>query len=123
MQNSIKPSKYSHRETNKVELGTKIIYQYPTPTKSLGIARMVVDGRHPNDKSTFIIEHKCQFVIYITKGTGVIYAGDEEFPVGVGDVVFVPVENRFAVEGKMEYITVDNPAFFPEQVDEIKVHD
>ena len=49
-----------------------------------------------------------------------IYAGDEKFEVGVGDVVFVPTENKFAAEGKMEYITVDNPAFFLEQSEEIK---
>lgn len=116
----MKPKKYSPSETNKIDLGTKTIYKYPTPTKSLDIARMVVDGRHPKDKDTFIIEHECQFVIYVVKGSGVIYAGDEKFEVGVGDVVFVPTENKFAAEGKMEYITVDNPAFFIEQSEEIK---
>jgi mannose-6-phosphate isomerase-like protein (cupin superfamily) len=48
------------------------------------------------------------------------HKNEEKFKVGVGDVVFVPTENKFAVEGKMEYITVDNPAFFMEQSEEIK---
>lgn len=55
------------------------------------------------------------------KGSGKIYAGEETFNVRVGDVVFVPIENKFAAEGDMEYITVDSPAFFPEQSEEVKV--
>lgn len=117
----MKPKKYSSSETSKIDLGTKTIYKYPIAGKSLGIARMVIDGRHPKNKGTFIIEHKCQFIIYITKGSGIVYAGDEKFEVEVGDVVFVPTENKFATEGKMEYITVDNPAFFLEQSEEIKI--
>jgi len=117
----MKPKKYSFSDTNKIDLGTKVIYKYPTPTKKMDIAKMVVNGRHPEDKNTFLVEHECQFVIYVTKGSGIIYAGDEKFKVGVGDVVFVPTENKFAAEGKMEYITVDNPAFFLEQSEEIKV--
>lgn len=115
----MKPTKYSPSDTNKIDLGTKIIYKYPTPTKNFDIARMDVDGRHPEDKDTFIVEHECQFVIYVVKGSGIIYAGEEKFYVKVGDVVFVPKEIKFAVEGKMEYITVDNPAFFPDQSEEI----
>lgn len=117
----MKPKKYSQSDTNKIDLGTKVIYKYPTPTKSMDIAKMVVNGRHPEDKDTFIIEHECQFVIYVIKGSGIIYAGDDKFEVGVGDVIFVPTENKFAAEGKMEYITIDNPAFFLEQSEEIKV--
>lgn len=115
----MKPVKYSVSETNKIDLGTKIIYKYPTPTKSLDIGRMVIKGRHPQDNKTYLIEHACNFVIYITKGGGTIYAGEEKFQVGVDDVVFVPTDNKFAVEGDMEYITVDNPSFYPEQSEEI----
>ena len=117
----MKPTKYSPSDTTKIDLGTKTIFKYPTPTKSMDIARMVVNGRNPVDKDTFLIEHECQFVIYVIKGSGKIYAGDEVFEVGVGDVVFVPTDNRFAAEGSMEYITVDNPAFFLEQSEEVKL--
>ena len=117
----MKPKKYSPSDTNKIDLGSKIIYEYPTPTKKLSIAKMVVNGRHPKDKNTFLIEHECTFVIFVIKGSGTIYAGDEKFQVKFGDVVFVPTDNRFAAEGKMEYVTVDSPAFFPGQSEEIKV--
>jgi mannose-6-phosphate isomerase-like protein (cupin superfamily) len=118
----MKPVKYSPTDTNKIDLGTKVIYKYPTPTKLMDIARMVVKGRHPADDAKFLLEHECNFVIYIISGKGRIYAGEEVFDVEVGDVVFVPKENKFAAEGDMEYITVDSPAFYMEQSEEIKVN-
>jgi len=115
----MKPKKFTFKDARKVDLGTKVIYKYPTPTKVMDIAKMVVKGRHPKEKNKFILEHDCQFVSYVTKGKGKIYAGEEIFNVKVGDVVFVPTENKFAAEGNMEYITVDVPAFYLEQSEEI----
>ncbi|HCM37025.1 MAG: hypothetical protein UV61_C0003G0096 [Candidatus Gottesmanbacteria bacterium GW2011_GWB1_43_11] len=115
----MKPQKYSFSETRKVDLGSKVIYEYPTFSKSLSIAKMVVKGRHPKNPETFILEHVCQFVIYILSGSGKIYVGEGCFDMAVGDAVFVPKEHTFAVEGSLEYITVDNPAFFPEQSEEV----
>ena len=117
----MKATKYTSEDTNKIDLGTKVIYKYPTPTKEYDIAKMVVKGRHPQETNKFMLEHSCQFVIYVTKGTGKIYAGEDVFDVTVGDVVFVPIENKFAAEGDMEYITVDLPAFYMEQSEEITV--
>lgn len=117
----MKPVKYTPNETSKIDLGTKIIYKYPTLTKEFDIARMVVKGRHPEGKNKYILEHGCSFVVYIIKGSGKIYAGKDVFGVKVGDVVFVPKENKFAVEGEMEYVTVDVPAFYLEQSEEIEV--
>ena len=116
----MKAKRYSFKETNKIDLGTKLIFKYPTPTKLFDIAKMVVNGRHPIDKNSFILEHDCQFVIYVTQGTGKVYAGEDIFDVTTGDVVFVPTDNKFAVEGKLEYITIDVPAFYLEQSEEIK---
>lgn len=115
----MKPHKYTFKDTNKIDLGTKVIYKYPTPTKDIDLAKMVVTGRHPEEKNTYILEHDCQFVIYVIKGKGKIYAGEEIFKVSVGDVVFVPTNNKFAVEGNMEYFTIDCPAFYMEQSEEI----
>jgi len=117
----MKPKKYTFNQTDKIELGNKIIFKYPTPTKAMDIAKMVVKGRHPKDKNKYVLEHECQFVIYVTKGMGKVHAGEEIYDVTVGDVVFVPIENKFAVEGDMEYITVDVPAFNSEQSEEVLV--
>ncbi|MDP3964987.1 MAG: cupin domain-containing protein [bacterium] len=115
----MKPTKYSFLATDKIDLGTKIIYKYPTPTKALDIGKMIVNGRHPKGKNSFVVENECTFVMYVTKGKGIVYAGSETFQVGVGDVIFVPKKNPFAVEGTLEYITVDTPAFSLEQSQEV----
>ena len=64
------------------------------------------------------IEHDCQFIIYVTKGSGKIYAGEEIFDVEVGDTVYVSTENKFVAEGQsFEYITIETPAWYPEQTE------
>ena len=101
----MKPIKYSSRESIIVNLGTKVIYKFPTQTKLFDLARMVVNGRHPENPKEFILESDCHFMIYVIKGKGKIYAGDKVFQVVVGDVIDVPPGNKFACEGKdFEYI-------------------
>ena len=112
----MKAKKYSLKEANKIDLGTKLILKYPSPTKLFDIAKMVVNGRHPENSNEFILESDCHFMIYVINGKGKIYAGDKVFQVVVGDVIDVPPGNKFACEGKdFEYITFDVPAFYPEQ--------
>jgi len=99
-------------------LGAKKIYKYPLGEKLLSVARMVVDGRHP--ESGYLLEKECNFAMYMTRGKGRYFVGDEIFDVGVGDVVFVPAGNKFASEGDFEYITFDTPGYYPEQSEEVK---
>lgn len=107
---------YPHTVAAKIDLGTKVIYKFPTRTKLFDLAHMVVNGRHPENDKEFIVEYDCHFMIYVIKGSGKIHAGGEKFSVSVGDAVDVPPGNKFAVEGKgLEYITFDVPAFYPEQ--------
>jgi predicted enzyme related to lactoylglutathione lyase len=111
-----KPANYSADETTLIDLGpTKQIHKYPSPTRQLDIGRMVINGRHP--EKGFVVEQGCDFVMYVTQGNGKYYVGDEVFEVKPGDVVFVPTGNKFAAEGEFEYITVDSPAFYPEQTE------
>jgi mannose-6-phosphate isomerase-like protein (cupin superfamily) len=116
----MKASKYSSADTNKIDLGTKIIYKYPTPTKLFDVGLMIVNGRHPEDPKTFILETDCSFAMYITKGAGQDFVRDDTFQVKSKDVIFVPANHKFAVEGNFEYVTFDSPAFYPEQSTEIK---
>lgn len=115
----MKPCKYSKSDVALVDLGNKRIYKYPTPTKKFDISRMVVKGRHPEDLNKYIIDKACDFVIYVIKGKGKIYAGDAVFNVVVDDVVFVPCGNKYATVGNMVYVTVDVPAFYIEQYEEV----
>jgi mannose-6-phosphate isomerase-like protein (cupin superfamily) len=115
----MKPTKYTAKDANKIDLGTKVIYKYPMPTKLFDNGRMVVKGRHPEDPSKFAFESECNFIIFVTKGAGKVVAGNHEFDLEVDDVVFVPAKSKFDAEGDIEYITFDAPAFFPEQSSEI----
>lgn len=116
----MQPTKYSFKAANKVDLGAKLIYAYPTPTKLMSVAKMIINGRHPEKPNEWFLEHDCQFVIYVTKGKGKVYADKKTIAVTVGDVVFIPTETPFAVEGNFEYITFDAPGFYPEQSEIIK---
>ena len=115
----MEPAKYSFDQARKIDQDTKLIYKYPTNTKQFDIGHMIVDGRHPIGVDKFILEHECSFIMYILKGSGRVFAGDQVFEVSPTDVVLVPANNKFAVEGKFEYITFDSPAFYPEQSEEV----
>lgn len=115
----MKPVKYSKADTNDIDLGTKRIFKYPTPTKLMDIGKMVVNGRHPQKEGSFLLEKECSFIMYVLSGKGRVFAGNEIFDVVAEDVVFVPKENNFAVEGNFEYITFDSPAFYMEQSGEV----
>jgi mannose-6-phosphate isomerase-like protein (cupin superfamily) len=111
-------AKYSRSDTELIDLGpTKKIYKYPSPTRSLDIGIMVLNGRHP--ESGFVVEHDCEFVMYVTKGEGTFYVGDSIYKVKPGDAVFVPTDHKFAADGNFEYITVDSPAYYPGQTESI----
>jgi mannose-6-phosphate isomerase-like protein (cupin superfamily) len=115
----MKSHKVAFKDSKLINLGTKKIHSFPLQTRMMSVAYMQIQGRHPEGKG-FLLEHDCQFVIYVTKGKAKIFAGDQIFEVKVGDVVFVPTETKFAVEGDVEYVTVDTPGFYPEQSEETK---
>jgi mannose-6-phosphate isomerase-like protein (cupin superfamily) len=114
----MKAQKFTFKDTKKVDLKTKVIYKYPSLSRLLELNYMVVNGRHPENKNEYILEHDCQFIIYATKGSGKIYAGKKTFDVKIGDAVYAPIENKFAAEGKnFEYITVETLAWYLEQAE------
>jgi len=111
---SMKPQKYSAKDITRVDLGSKVIHKYPTPTKRYDIARMVVKGRFPKDNQ-YTYNSVCDFFIFVLEGTGKVYAGDEIFEVKPQDIVFVPKKNKYAVDGYFSYVTIDVPAFYDDQ--------
>ena len=94
----------------------KKIKKYPSPSKVMEYNVMLVNGRSPVKEDRFIYNTLVHFMIYVTKGTGVFFVDNQEFNVGPGAVLDVPPKTRFAVHGEeLEYLTVENPAWFPEQ--------
>jgi mannose-6-phosphate isomerase-like protein (cupin superfamily) len=99
-----------------VDLGTKVILKYTAPDKLLEVNRMTLSGRNPKNLDHFIFETKVHFMVYVVKGKGKIYCDDEVFLVEEEDVVDIPINTRFAAEGTdFEYLTIESPAWFPEQ--------
>ncbi len=80
---------------------------------------MKIKGRHPEKNDSFLVEHVCNFIMYVTKGKGIVFAGNQAIRVQKDDVVYIPKNTRFAVEGIFEYVTVDSPGFYPEQSEEV----
>jgi len=98
-----------------VDLGAKIIRKYTALDKQLEVNHMILNGRTPEKAGTFLCETKVHFMAFVIKGKGKIFLGEEIFEVGEGDCVDVPLGTKFAAEGDFEYITAENPAWYPEQ--------
>ncbi len=99
-----------------VDQGTKIIRKYTASDKQLEINHMILNGRTPEKKGTFLCETKLHFMVFVIKGKGKIFRGNEVFNVKEGDCIDVPPKTKFAAEGyDFEYITVESPAWYPEQ--------
>lgn len=99
-----------------VDLKTKIIRKYSAADRQLEVNHMVLNDRTPEKEGTFMCETKVHFMLFVMKGRGKIFCGDEVFDVEEGDCVDVPPGTKFAAEGyNFEYITAENPAWYPEQ--------
>ncbi len=103
-----------------VDLGTKIIRKYTASDKQLEINHMTLNGRTPEKEGTFLCETKVHFMVYITKGSGRMFCGEDAFEVSEGDCVDVPTGIKFAAEGNFEYITAESPAWYSEQHKEVE---
>jgi mannose-6-phosphate isomerase-like protein (cupin superfamily) len=113
----MKTVKYSKSDAKITDQVTKIVHAYPSPTRMMSVAYMEIKGRHPQGNK-FSLDHDCAFMIYVTKGEGKVYLDKEIVKVTVGDVVYVAIGTPFACEGRMEYVIVDVPGFYPEQIEE-----
>lgn len=103
-------------DTDIVDLKTKVIRKYSTGDKSYEVNVMNLNGRYPENPNHFIFETECKFMLYVTKGHGKIYLDEQIIEVEEGDAIEVPTNTKFASEGyNFEYLTVDIPAWFPEQ--------
>lgn len=98
-----------------VNLGTKIIKKYTSSDKQLEINHMTLNGRTPEKAGTFLCETKVHFMVYVIKGSGRMFCGEDIFEVSEGDSIDVPSGIKFAAEGSFEYITAESPAWYQEQ--------
>lgn len=103
-------------EAKIVNKGTKIIKKYTAQDRQLEINHMILNGRTPEKEEKFLYETKVHYMIFIIKGKGKIFCGNDVFEVNEGDCVDVPPKTKFAAEGyNFEYITAESPAWYFEQ--------
>lgn len=99
-----------------VDQKTKIIRKYTAPDKQLEINHMILNGRTPEKEGTFLCETKVHFMLFVIKGKGKIFFGEDVFNVEEGDCIDVPQGTKFAAEGyDFEYLTAESPAWYSEQ--------
>jgi mannose-6-phosphate isomerase-like protein (cupin superfamily) len=104
------------KDARIVDLGTKVIEKYTAPDRSVEINHMTIHGRHPETPGQFIYETGIHWMLFVIRGTGNVYLDDETYTVSEGDAIDILPNTRFAAEGHdFEYITVENPAWYPEQ--------
>jgi mannose-6-phosphate isomerase-like protein (cupin superfamily) len=98
-----------------VDQGSKIIRGYTASDRQLEINHMILNGRTPQEEGTFLYESKVHFMVFVIKGKGKMFCGNEVFNVEEGDAVDVPAGIKFAAEGNLEYVTAESPAWYKEQ--------
>ena len=103
-------------EAKIIDKGTKIIRKYTASDGQLEINHMILNGRTPEKEGEFLCETEIHFMVFVIKGEGKIFCGNDIFDVSEGDCIDVPKNTKFAAEGyNFEYITAENPAWYSEQ--------
>ena len=98
---------------------TTTVYSYPSEDGILDVAYITVHGRHPEDSTNWYINHICSMICYIVKGTGKFGIEDIEIPVVKNDVVTIPKEKLYFIEGNLEYVVTSSPAYSREQAEKV----
>ena len=104
-----------------VERETAIIKNYPFPTKLSSITNIQVKGRHPADKTKQHIEHELTLICYVIKGTGTFVVESKKFDVVAGDAIFIQPNQKYYIEGNLEYLVSCSPAYFREQHEQVSI--
>ncbi len=91
------------------------IYSYPSKLKSISVARIRVNGRHPQEDDTQFIEQKCDVVFYIIQGSGKVIIGDKSYDLIADDTISIPKGVKYYIEGSLDYIASTSPAYSPDQ--------
>ena len=91
------------------------IYSYPSDLKELSVARIRVKGRHPHEKGSRFIEHKCNVLFYIIRGKGKVIVNSEEFLVKSEDTITIPAGIKYYIKGNLDYVVATSPAYSRDQ--------
>jgi len=91
------------------------IFSYPSGSKSLSVARIKVNARHPQEDSTQFIEHECDVIFYVIQGSGKVVIEGRSYDLAAEDTITILKGKRYFVEGNLDYIASTSPAYSPNQ--------
>lgn len=95
-----------------------LVFEYPLPSKKLGFATALINGRYP--KKGKVRNLKSEEVIYVLKGSGEIYTTRGNRKVKRGDVYYLKAKESYAIKGKnLEVIIFNAPPFKKEEQENI----
>ena len=79
-------------------------------SRDLSVTWVRIDGRHKRLAST-----TGDRVYYVIEGEGRFQVGDDApwVTAGAGDVVFIPRDVPYELEGRLSYLVINGPAFGP----------
>jgi len=89
------------------------VVEYPTNGSEMSIAIATVTGRYPD--AGYAINHKCTEMGYILKGSGKLVTAMQEQMLAEGDVVYIPIGEKYYWEGTLTILLPTAPAWSLEQ--------
>ena len=108
--------KVSKSDSHYIEYSkSTTVYSYPSGIKSLSVARIRVDGRHPQEADTQFVEQECDVIFYILSGTGEVVVEGRSYHVSKDDTITIPKGSKYYITGSLDYIASTSPAYSPEQ--------
>lgn len=96
------------------------IRSYSSHTKSLSVAQITVNGRHPKDKNTKFIGHDCHVIFYVIRGEGKVVIEGESYDLKSEDTITIPAGRQYYIVGDLDYLASTSPAYYPEQNEIVK---
>lgn len=93
---------------------TCTVWEYACPSELFSFAKVMIDGRYPEEKRVTNLE--CAEIYYVTAGTGTIHSSKGNFKINKGDLYFFEKGEIYWVEGqKLSLVIVNSPKWKPTQ--------
>jgi len=90
-----------------------VVSEYNFCKSNLSLALVNIVGRYPKKGSS--VNTECDQIFYCLSGSGLVGLGKEEFKICWGDAIYIDKNINYYLEGNLELVAVNNPAWKLEQ--------
>jgi mannose-6-phosphate isomerase-like protein (cupin superfamily) len=90
-----------------------IVHAYMMQNSEMNIAVAEIAGRYPD--AGYAVNHKCNEMGYVLKGSGKLVTKTAEVILTAGDVVYIPHGEKYYWEGDLTVVLSVSPAWYPQQ--------